>query len=158
MDDRVETILSLRKYMIGVALKRLGNLEAAEDVVQISMVKAIAAVDSFRGDASLKAWFRKIVINACYNAMRSRREFVDVYTLDLSAPEIEIDRFIDRRELLKKEIALLPPKQKKAVVMRIYEGTSFAEIANAMGAPYNTAKANYRHGILAVAGRIRNAQ
>ena len=46
------------------------------------------------------------------------------------------------------EIEKLPFKQKTALILRVYEDLSFAEIATIMQCPYDTAKANYRHALL----------
>lgn len=51
-----------------------------------------------------------------------------------------------RVELLKKEIAGLPPKQQQVTLMRL-EGDTFRDIANELNCPYNTAKANFRHAV-----------
>jgi RNA polymerase sigma-70 factor (ECF subfamily) len=52
-----------------------------------------------------------------------------------------------RVRLLKKGIDLLPTRQRNAVEMRL-NGMRFSEIAEQLNCPYNTAKANYRHGML----------
>ena len=49
---------------------------------------------------------------------------------------------------LTEEIEQLPSKQKTAVLLRVYEDLSFKEIAQIMDCPYDTAKANYRHGLM----------
>ena len=42
----------------------------------------------------------------------------------------------------------LPPRQKTALMLRVYEDLSFREIAEIMQCPYDTAKANYRHALM----------
>ena len=49
---------------------------------------------------------------------------------------------------MKVEIDKLPKKQKMALMLRVFEGLNFKEIAEIMGSPYDTAKANYRHAVL----------
>lgn len=49
--------------------------------------------------------------------------------------------------IVEKHVAQLPAKQSVAVTFRMH-GMKFGEIATRMGCPYNTAKANYRHGIM----------
>lgn len=146
--------------MVSVAVRRLGNLETAEDIVHDSIIKAIMSRKDLRETSSLRAWLRSIVTNACHNYYRkNKKEFVELDSVQLTAPEIaEYDVLAERKIQLKKEIERLPPKQKMAVYMRIYQGKSFKEIAEAMNAPYNTAKANYRHGLLVVRRRMRGEQ
>ena len=44
-------------------------------------------------------------------------------------------------------ISSLPKKQAQAVVCRFIFGQKFRHIAEKMHCPFNTAKANYRHGM-----------
>lgn len=53
-----------------------------------------------------------------------------------------------RLQLITTEIAKLSIKQSQAVQLRLLSNLSFGEIAKEMNCPYNTAKANYRHGLL----------
>ena len=55
---------------------------------------------------------------------------------------------LDIGEMLKREIDLLPEKQKQALMLRVYEDLSFKEVAEVMESPYDTAKANYRHALM----------
>jgi RNA polymerase sigma-70 factor (ECF subfamily) len=54
----------------------------------------------------------------------------------------------DLQVLVAKELENLPERQRAALTLRIFEDLSFNEIAQIMECPYDTAKANYRHGLL----------
>ncbi len=143
--------------MLAIAYRSLGNREAAEDVVQIATLKAIRSYRRFRGDCTMRSWFRIIVSNTCHNYRRALKDNVDIDTVYLHAPEIpDYDEFGERKKLLKKEIEALPPRQKEVLTKRIYEGLSFKEIAYDMNICYDTAKAHYRHALLKVTQKIRN--
>ena len=58
--------------------------------------------------------------------------------------------------MLKAEIETLPEKQRQAISLRVFEDLSFREIAEIMDCPYDTAKANYRHALLKLKGRIES--
>ena len=58
--------------------------------------------------------------------------------------------------MLQKEVDRLPFKQKTALILRVYDDMSFAEIAEIMDCPYDTAKANYRHAILKLKDTLNN--
>jgi len=59
-----------------------------------------------------------------------------------------------------KEVILLtkrlPRKQLHVFFLRWRHGKRFKEISNALGCPYNTAKANYRHAITNLMGELKN--
>ena len=44
-------------------------------------------------------------------------------------------------------LARLPPKQRAAVVLRVYEELSFREIGEVLGCAEGAARVNYHHGI-----------
>ncbi|MCJ8276295.1 MAG: RNA polymerase subunit sigma-24, partial [Bdellovibrionales bacterium] len=51
---------------------------------------------------------------------------------------------------VKELIKLLPDKKRRALELRVYKDMSFKEVASDMNCPYDTAKANYRHGLLKI--------
>ena len=55
-----------------LACKMLNDRQDAEEVVQDAFVKIREALDSFRGDASLKTWILRIVMRLTLNRRRDR--------------------------------------------------------------------------------------
>lgn len=49
------------------------NRDAALDVVQEAVVKALTKVDTLREPAYLKTWFYRILLNECMNHFRQSR-------------------------------------------------------------------------------------
>jgi RNA polymerase sigma-70 factor (ECF subfamily) len=50
--------------------------------------------------------------------------------------------------VLRVAIDKLPPRQKLAIELRIFEDMGFQEVADAMDCPFDTAKANFRHALM----------
>ena len=50
--------------LFGVALRRLRNVEDAEDAVQDALLSAYKHFDQFEGRSQLATWLTRIVINA----------------------------------------------------------------------------------------------
>ena len=137
--------------LLRLCMRLLKDQSLAEDVVQESFVKAYQKIHLFEGRSSFKSWLYQIALNTGKNKLRvGQKIFLDIEKTHLSvAPEAEVRLFQqDTRILLAKEIEKLPHKQKKALFLRIYEDLSFKEIAQIMQCPYDTAKANYRHGLM----------
>ncbi len=141
--------------MLHLAFKRVKNREVAEDIVQISTMKAINALPNFRGESGLKTWTIKIMHNTATNWNRAQKEFLNVDDIQLEAPTIPIDPYLSEKQLLRDAIEKLPPRQRIAFSLHVLEGKTFVEIAAVMKCPYNTAKANYRHGLLAIKCRLK---
>lgn len=56
-----------------LAYRMLGDHDAADDAVQDAYVRALQAIDAFRGDAAITTWLYRIVSNVCLDALRRRR-------------------------------------------------------------------------------------
>ena len=63
-----------------IARKIVRNDEDAKDAVQAACCSALRRFESFRGDASFRTWFTKIVIN--HSLMRLRDRFRDFLPLE----------------------------------------------------------------------------
>ena len=57
--------------MQAVALRILGDVEEARDVVQQSLITIFRSIHSFRGDARLATWIHRIVVNNALMHLRS---------------------------------------------------------------------------------------
>ena len=146
-----ELVKRHQRSLLNLCIKLLKDQALAEDVVQESFVKAYQKIHLFEGRSSFKSWLYQIALNTGKNKLRAKQKtFLDIEKTHLSvAPEAEASLFQkDTKDLLAKEIEKLPYKQKKALLLRIYEDLSFKEIAQIMQCPYDTAKANYRHGLM----------
>ncbi len=146
-----ELVKRHQKGLLRMSLRFLKNIDAAEDVVQESFIKAYEKLNSFEGRASFKSWLYQITVNTARNKLReSRLETTDIEFVQISVGAIAESSLVHTavKDLLQHEIDKLPLKQKTALVLRVYEDLSFKEIAEVMECPYDTAKANYRHALI----------
>lgn len=152
-----EIVQKHQRPLLCVILRMVGDLELAEDIVQEAFLKAYQKLDSFQGRSKFKSWLFQIGINTAKNRLRTRkRESVDIEKVRLSTAETQdYDLGLkDVQGVVTDEIGKLPPKQRLALSLRIYEDLSFAEIAEIMSCPYDTAKANYRHALMKLRHRL----
>ena len=146
-----ELVKRHQRSLLNLCMRLLKDQALAEDVVQESFVKAYQKIHLFEKRSSFKSWLYQIALNTGKNKLRMKQKiFVDIEKTYLSvAPEAETSLFQkDTKDLLAKEIEKLPHKQKRALLLRVYEDLSFKEIAQIMQCPYDTAKANYRHALM----------
>jgi RNA polymerase sigma-70 factor, ECF subfamily len=146
-----ELVLRHQKSLLRLAYRVLGDLEMAQDVVQESFMKAYLKLNSFEGRSAFKSWVFQITLNTAKNKLRGKTmEFADIEKIQIpSEHDFEEDILSgDLKILIQAEVAKLPLKQKTALSLRIFEDMSFAEIAEIMKCPYDTAKANYRHALI----------
>lgn len=139
-----------------MALVLLSDPDQAADVTQETFLRALRGLSGYRGEAAFRTWLLTIAGNEARGMMRKgarRRE----EPLDPAAPvsdgvdgegtvlqRLEVERI---RELLPR----LPEKQRRAVLLRIFDGLSFREVGDAIGSSEGAARVNYFHGI----GRLR---
>jgi RNA polymerase sigma factor (sigma-70 family) len=153
-----------------VALRKLRNVEDAEDAVQEALLKGYEHIGQFQGRSKLSSWLVSIVINAAGMKMRSRmrREVVslddpreggvapiaDRLTDRGSSPE-DIYEKMESRELLRRTISQLPPKLASALRMRDVAGFSTRETADLLKINVSAVKSRARRARIAVKQSLR---
>lgn len=131
----------------------LGDEEAAADVAQETLVKALANLDGFRGESAFRTWLLAIARNEARGWARGvgRRREASLDTVNpLPDGRIPPDREAIRAtevERVRKALARLPEKQRMSVSLRIFDGLSFREVARLTDSTEGAARVNYHHGI-----------
>lgn len=125
-----------------LAIRLLGNREDAEDAVQDAFAKAFASLGRFRAEASFKTWLLHIVLNQAQDQLRRRKRRGP---LAAAEPVAEASARSDRPDPLRHAAANddvrvlnealdgLPPRQRVALLLKVYEGLPYEEVAVALG-------------------------
>ncbi len=140
----------MRRHSSGmkqVAFSILRDTEEAEDELQNAWWKAWQHIDTFAGDSRFTTWLTRIVMNQCLMRLRQTRRARFVY-LDAPAPGEERISFelpdggetpeqgLGRREvsdLVRREIARIPPLLRHALVLREVNQLPMPEVAETLG-------------------------
>jgi RNA polymerase sigma-70 factor (ECF subfamily) len=139
----------------GVAMSMLGDRGGAEDAMHDAFVQAFTGLRSFRGDASLKTWFLKIVVNCCKRHRRLWRRWVvgaaaATSTIDSALREqVHVDSLGDPglRARLEQAVLGLPHRQRTAFVLRYQQDLTIDEIAAVMECAPGTVKATLHKAV-----------
>jgi RNA polymerase sigma-70 factor, ECF subfamily len=128
------------------------NHEDAADLSQDVFVRAFKGLARFKGDASLSTWLYRIAVNVCLNRAAVKR--LPTTTLEAAAgagtrAAGALDELLrgERAEAVRRAIEQLPPKQRAALTLRVYQECSHREIASALGTSVGAAKANFFHAL-----------
>jgi RNA polymerase sigma factor (sigma-70 family) len=118
-------------------LARLRSREEAEDAVQSTFLRAYQALRKGQVPQWEEAWVFKIAQNVCLSryAANRRRAGVEL-TQDIDAIEHALPAREHRGDELfglPDALAGLPPNLRTAILLREWQGLSYAEIARAMG-------------------------
>jgi RNA polymerase sigma-70 factor, ECF subfamily len=116
----------------------------AEDLVQETFLKVLAALDSFRPGSNFRAWLFRIGHNNFVNLKRAERRTGHPLPEDTAGspvaapPETAADREAVR--VVAKAIAELPIEFRSALMLRADEGLSFREVAAVLRITEETAR------------------
>ena len=140
-----------------MALRRLGNVEDAEDAVQDALLSALTHVGQFRGQAQMSTWLTAILINSVRMKLRQRprRVHIPLDEKDLEEDELsfsqvvpdlrpgpeDICRWWELTDLLFRLMKRLSPTLRRTCQLRAVDGLSIRETANVLRVPEGTAKA-----------------
>ncbi len=108
-----------------------GSADVAEDILQVSFIKAFHHLGEVRG--RFDAWVFRIVANGCKDWLKNIRRTHLSYEEDdqpsgYETPDEELDRGEIRRDL-DRALAALPSSLREAFVMKHVEGRSYEEMA-----------------------------
>ena len=117
------------------ALGMTGSPDVAEDILQMSFIKAYQHLGEVRG--RFDAWVFRIVANGCKDWLKNIRRTHLSYDEDdqpsgYATPEEDLDR-TELRSDLDRALAALAPSLREAFVMKHVEGRSYEEMADLLG-------------------------
>lgn len=123
----------------------LGAGDDADDVGQETFVRFHQALDSFRGDSSVRTYLVRIAMSTALNALRSQRRRELRFVSDDSALEAAVDLTPavvagDEGQAVRIRDALyrLNPEHRAVVVLRLLEERSTKETAEILQIPEGT--------------------
>ena len=149
------------KRLFNYAFRLTGNREDALDVCQDTFLKAFQQLHRLQDPARFAGWLFTIARNYCLAHFRTRQrraedgEGPDPQGLDALQAEGQPTRLGDLQEMEPAELRLLVAgaldrlsfEQREAVVLKVFEGFRFDEIAGIAGCPLSTAKSRMYLGL-----------
>ncbi|MBQ1821557.1 MAG: RNA polymerase sigma factor [Clostridia bacterium] len=122
----------------------------AEDVLQLTFIKAWDNLAKLKDAAAFSTWIQRITLNQCYSLLRSQHVAISIdrddedsepiqLESDLELPEAYAERS-DLRARLHKIINELSPVQKQTILLYYFDGLPVENIARVMGCSENTVK------------------
>ncbi|HEY8461067.1 MAG TPA: sigma-70 family RNA polymerase sigma factor [Blastocatellia bacterium] len=155
------------RSIYGLSLRMLGRDEDARDVCQETFLAAFRNLRKFRGDAKFSSWLYRIALNACHSRLRKRiamaEQSIDQDDGDGRLCEIADSGFEglperlqrdQRAQMVRKALHALPAEMRQAIIMKEYEGLTFAEIAEILQVPVSTVKSRVYAGLQQMAARL----
>ncbi|MBN1448341.1 MAG: sigma-70 family RNA polymerase sigma factor [Bacteroidetes bacterium] len=128
------------------ALALVGSHDDALDLSQQAFIRAYGAIRRFERGCSFFTWYYRILRNLCLNRLRDRAtqalpfsNCVDMQETASTAddPSVSTERSM-LREQVRSALDRLRPEEREIVVLRDFEGYSYAEIAELLECPQGT--------------------
>lgn len=137
-DEILQAVPNLRAFAVSLS----GNVDRADDLVQETLTRALANIDSFQPGTNLPAWLFTILRNQFRSEYRKRRREVEdadgKYSEKLKAQPEQMSK-IEFTEL-RHAMAQLPDDQREALILVGASGFSYEETAEICGCAVGTIK------------------
>jgi RNA polymerase sigma factor (sigma-70 family) len=118
-----------RTAIFGLCFVYTRNVHDAEDLLQETLLRAVAGIRELRDPRSLRAWVMQIARRICINHCR-RKRYTETLPEDLAAPSQDVDT---RPQRLQAALASLPQEYRETVSIYYMDGRSCAGVAEALG-------------------------
>ncbi len=145
LEDFKTRVLPTKDKLFRFALRMLGNVEEAEDVVQEVFIKVWNKRKEMHTYQNMEAWCMKLTKNASLDKLKSRAYKVQKEKVDTTivaktfTPEKETE-IKDTFQHIQRLMESLPEKQKLVMQLRDVEGYSYNEIADILEIPMSQVK------------------
>ncbi len=119
-----------------LAYRFLGDAGDAQDMVQEAFLRLLGAAGRYRASAAFRTYFYRILSRLCLDHARKRRPVL-MNSLpevpDAAATPAERVLRTEREEAVRRALDGLPPRDRMAVVLRYFMGSSAAEMGEVLG-------------------------
>ena len=150
-----------RQGLFTLALSITRSPDLAEDAVQEAFARLWRSTARPEGD--VVSYVFASVRNAAVDQARLRSApggpAVSIFdcdqTVDRTSP-LSAAIGAERREGVRRAVDALPPKQQETVVLRLYAGLTFQQIADTLGEPLQTVASRYRRALEQIRESLEN--
>lgn len=140
-----EYVVAGQDYFYRLAYSHVRDREAAMDIVQESIAKALAKADSLREPAYIRTWFYRILANECMDHFRRNGKLVPFE----EGFDRQLEEVFDLGDKLDLYDAILKLEQSERMViqLRFFEDMKLSEIAEVTDTNLNTVKSRLYGGL-----------
>ncbi|MGA2764138.1 MAG: sigma-70 family RNA polymerase sigma factor [Spirochaetia bacterium] len=147
------------RLVYGLALRIVGDQEAAQEITQDVFLRAWEKADTYRREKALvRTWLARITRNRAIDLLRRRasretrardawEEMKNAVAEGQPDPASPVERE-DQRARIGRAILSLPEEQRSVLALAFFEGRTHREIAAATGDPLGTVKSRIRSAMI----------
>jgi RNA polymerase sigma-70 factor (ECF subfamily) len=151
----------IRRYanpLLTFIRRMVGDRHRSEELFQEVFLAVWIKRRQYQFPRPFKSWLYAIALNKCRASLRARSIPValafeeDSPTTPSTGEPSPVEKAIatETAALVATAVTRLPPRQRVVVVLRIWEGMSYGEIANTVGRTEATVRSHMHHGLAAM--------
>lgn len=139
----------VRRYerpLLGFIYRYLGDRARSEELAQEAFLRVFRHASRFDPSLSFRTWLYAIALNLCRHEAKRRVTETEWRRRQAVGEPASDDSPVARAQreetvsAVRSAVAALPDEQRAVLVMRVYQGLSYEEIAAVIGCPVGTAK------------------
>jgi RNA polymerase sigma-70 factor (ECF subfamily) len=164
-DDAFRILVERWQRPVFAFLERMtGSREEAQDLAQETFMKVIRGARAYEPSGRFRSWLFRIAGNLAWSSLRRRRilewiPFVpgrhDPAAGDDAERSLELD---ETRRAVRSALAKLPPRQRQATILRVYDEQSYREIAEIMDTTVPAVESLLQRAMFALRGHLAHAE
>ncbi len=152
--ELVRLLPRLRRF----ALALTQNRDAAEDLLQSTVERALRKWDSFESGRRMDSWTFKIMQNLWFDTRRSAAAGMKFSDEEVDVVGEDGRTIIEHREELaraREAFAALPEEQRAVMALVVFDGLSYADAADALQVPIGTVMSRLARARASLVARVR---
>ena len=151
------------KRVFTYLVRNTGNREDALDLAQDAFLKAYRGLAGLTDLERFPQWLFRIAHNEAISMHRRKRlpmvegEDLEATDAEATGPARSLGNKVETTLMVEQALATLPPEQREAVTLKVYQGFKFDEIAEIVDCPVSTAKSRVYAGLEALKQKLAPA-
>ncbi len=149
--DAMEMLaMRYQKQVYSLIYRMTSDAEETKDLTQDVFLKVIHGIKNFRNEASFKTWLYRIAVNTGINyTMQKRNGEIELNESACESISDTVSEIIDKekKDYLKNALTRLTPRERLAIILRVYENLSCRETADVMQCSESAMKTHYHNGV-----------
>ncbi len=145
-DKLIEHILDNQKKFYRIAYCYVYQKEAALDIIQNAICKALENYQGLRNEKAIKTWFYRILINECLQYINKNKKEILCEPSELNE-DIYIEEAFEPKAEIYQKVCNLPEQMKTVILLHYFEQMTLKEISKTIEVNLSTVKTRLYAGL-----------
>jgi RNA polymerase sigma-70 factor, ECF subfamily len=158
-------VVTFQDQIFAMILGQTGDSVLTAELAQETFVRAYRYLGTFKGTSSFKTWLIRIALNRVKSYFSSSAYRKNLNTVrfstsehEISAQDRETEDTLHNEQVstsLHYEISQLKDRYREVLVLKVYEGLSYLEIADTLNIPIGTVSSRMNKALRTLKSRLK---